>query len=138
MGLLLAQSGKVGATGIPKPMPEQYWDDVAHCETHGNWQDPGQNAGGIGMNVQAWINYGGRDFAPRPNLATKAEQLQIAYRITVTGYQTKHTYLTLDDRLNNRPFFRPPVGFTGFGCIRAHQYLRPHNWLIAHRKKKHQ
>jgi hypothetical protein len=117
-------------------MPVAYWDDVAYCETHGNWIDGGAYAGGLGIAQTSWENYGGREFSRTPKGATKEEQLEVAYRISVAGYQTKHVYLTLDDKLNNKPFFRPAAGFFGWGCIRAHQSLHPQNWLRNHRRKK--
>jgi hypothetical protein len=44
------------------------------------------------------------------------EQIIVANRISTQGYQTKNEFLTLKDRQNNKPFFRPAVGFGGWGC----------------------
>lgn len=93
-----------------------YWHRMAQCETGGNWKDKGKWSGGLGIYVRTWIGYGGKEFAPKPELATIDEQIIIANRISTQGYQTKNEYLTLNDKLNNKPFFRPPVGFGGWGC----------------------
>ena len=56
------------------------------------------------------------------------EQIVIANRISKFGFQTKNTFLTLDDRMNNRPFFRPASGVFGWGCVKNNRYLHPHVW----------
>lgn len=108
-----------------KVAPIHYWDKVAQCETGGNWKDKGNWGGGLGMATQTWVGYGGRQFAPHPSQATRLEQIIVANRVSVLGFQTKNTYLSLDDKLNNRPFFRPPSGFYGWGCIKNNSYLKP-------------
>lgn len=102
----------------PKVPHDSYWDKVAWCETHRNWQDGGKWAGGLGIYVPTWIGFGGLDFAPRPDKATRTEQIVIANRIAVHGYQTKRTFRTLQDKIENKPLFRHAVGFNGWGCIK--------------------
>lgn len=116
-----------------KTPPVKYWTEgVAICETNGNWKDKGNWAGGLGIAMQTWKGYGGFQFARRPDHATITEQIVIANRIAVFGFQTKHEYMTFEDRLANRPFFRPPAGFLGWGCIKNNQYLRPKHWIRRH------
>jgi hypothetical protein len=103
----------------------KYWKKVAQCETGGDWQDKGNWGGGLGIAESTWKGYGGQEFAPHPSQATVLEQIIVANRISTFGYQTKNEYRTLDDRINRRPFFRDPVGFTGWGCIKNNKYLRP-------------
>jgi hypothetical protein len=62
------------------------WDALAECETGGNWYDGGEYGGGLGIYVGTWRMYGGRDFAVRPQWATKAEQIIVAERIALDGY----------------------------------------------------
>lgn len=93
-----------------------YWYRMAQCETGGNWKNKGKWSGGLGIYTQTWIGYGGREFAPKPELATIDEQIIVANRISTQGYQTKNEFKSLDDKLNNKPFFREPVGFGGWGC----------------------
>lgn len=114
--------------GNKRPMRDEYWDAVAQCETRGNWRDHGLYAGGLGIAITTWRGYGGYQFAKSPRDATREEQIIIANRISVFGYQTKHEFLTLDDKLNNRPFFRYPVGFFGWGCIKNNKSLHPSRW----------
>lgn len=101
--------------GKPRAL-DLYWHRMAQCETGGNWENKGKWSGGLGIYTQTWYGYGGREFAPKPELATIDEQIIVANRISTQGYQTKNEFRTLDDKLNNRPFFREPVGFGGWGC----------------------
>lgn len=119
---------------IKGTMPPAYWWDVAQCETRRDWKDGGRWGGGLGIAVTTWTNYGGREFASHPSRATIAEQMYVANRVAITGFQTKRTFLTMEDRLNNRPFFRPRAGFFGWGCIANNRYLHPDRWRKNHRR----
>ena len=63
------------------------WDGVARCETGGNWQHLGRAPdgstydGGLGIYHGAWTDFGGLEFAPRGDLATKEQQIIVAERI---------------------------------------------------------
>ncbi|GAB3871677.1 transglycosylase family protein [Terrabacter terrigena] len=59
------------------------WDRVAACESSGNWSINTGNGfyGGLQFVQSTWVGYGGRAFAPRADLATKAEQIAIAQRV---------------------------------------------------------
>jgi len=91
-----------------------YWDKVAWCETHGNWQDGGMWGGGLGIATTSWRNYGGYQFASHPARATRKEQIEVANRIAVNGY------------IRSDGSFQFPAGYGGWGCIRAKKYLHPH------------
>ena len=93
-----------------------FWDELARCETGGNWKNGGNWAGGLGIALSTWQGYGGTEFAKRPNHATKEEQIIVATRVALTGYQTKDVFLRLEDR-PNKPFFRRAVGFGGWGAL---------------------
>jgi hypothetical protein len=102
----------------PKPIPpDTFWDRLAWCETHGNWQNGGNWAGGLGIARSTWKRWGGHEFARTPDKATREEQIIVANRVAIFGWQSKDSYLTLDDRVNNRPHFRKPVGFNGWGAL---------------------
>jgi len=105
----------------------KYWEKVAQCETNSNWQDKGQWGGGLGIATTTWEGYGGKEFASHPSKATVIEQIIVANRIAVFGYQTKNEFRTLQDKEANKPFFRDPVGFYGWGCIKNNRYLKPTN-----------
>ena len=56
------------------------WDRIAQCESSGNWSINSGNGyyGGLQFNLQTWQAVGGTKFAPRPDLATKAQQIDRA------------------------------------------------------------
>lgn len=101
--------------GKPRAL-DLYWHRMAQCETGSDWKNKGKWSGGLGIYTQTWIGYGGKEFASKPELATIDEQIIIANRISTQGYQTKNEFKTLKDRQENKPFFREPVGFGGWGC----------------------
>jgi hypothetical protein len=99
-----------------------FWEAVSWCETNHDWDDGGYYSGGLGMAQSVWVNYGGKQFASRPSKATKQEQIIIANRTAFFGFQTKNVFRTLEDRENNKPFFRPAQGWKsmtkwGKGCV---------------------
>jgi len=117
-------ANSVQATSVPTMHPElrsqlkthkagsvRFWEAVSWCETKHNWKDGGYFSGGLGMAQSVWVNFGGKQFASRPPKATKEEQIVIANRAAFFGFQTRNTFRTLDDKLNNRPYFRPAVGW---------------------------
>jgi nucleoid-associated protein YgaU len=59
------------------------WDRVAACESSGNWHINTGNGfyGGLQFVQSTWVGYGGRAYAPRADLATKAQQIAIAQRV---------------------------------------------------------
>jgi membrane protein involved in colicin uptake len=62
------------------------WDQLAQCETGGNWHNGGEFGGGLGIYVGTWEMYGGHDFAAKPQWATKSQQIIVAERIALDGY----------------------------------------------------
>jgi hypothetical protein len=62
------------------------WEELADCETGGDWYNGGDYGGGLGIYVGTWRMYGGREFAARPQWATKAQQIAVAERIALDGY----------------------------------------------------
>jgi len=114
----------VHSTSVPTMHPElrsqlatrkagsvRFWEAVSWCETNHNWKDGGYFSGGLGMAQSVWVNFGGKQFASRPPKATKEEQIVIANRVAFFGFQTKNVYRTLQDKLDNKPYFRPAVGW---------------------------
>lgn len=100
----------------------KFWEAVSWCETNHKWNDGGYYAGGLGIAKSTWRGYGGRQFADSPKDATKEEQIVVANRIAFLGFQTRNQFLTLEDKENNKPFFRPAVGWRnmtkwGKGCV---------------------
>lgn len=58
------------------------WNALAACESSGNWQANTGNGyfGGLQQNLAFWANYGGLAYAPRPDLATREQQIAVARR----------------------------------------------------------
>ena len=59
------------------------WDDLAHCESRGQWSiDTGNGfSGGLQFVTSTWHANGGGEFAPEPHLATREEQIIVARRL---------------------------------------------------------
>jgi len=69
-----------GPTGAPN---EAMWDRIAQCESGGNWAINTGNGyyGGLQFSGPTWLANGGGAYAPTANLATKAQQIEIANRL---------------------------------------------------------
>nr|WSX48428.1 transglycosylase family protein [Streptomyces sp. NBC_00974] len=78
---LLDASGAHAAVVHSKPT--RGWDAIARCESGGNWRANTGNGhyGGLQFTQSSWEAAGGRRFAPRADLATKAEQIATARRL---------------------------------------------------------
>ncbi|MGW4698503.1 transglycosylase family protein, partial [Kitasatospora cineracea] len=59
------------------------WDKVAQCESSGNWSINTGNSyyGGLQISLPTWRAYSGLQYAARPDLATKQQQILIAEKI---------------------------------------------------------
>ncbi|WP_354642889.1 transglycosylase family protein [Kitasatospora camelliae] len=59
------------------------WDRVAQCESTGNWSINTGNGfyGGLQFTSSTWAAYGGTQYAPQANLATKAQQISVAEKV---------------------------------------------------------
>ncbi|MFZ3492849.1 transglycosylase family protein [Streptomyces sp. 5.8] len=78
---LLNVSGAHAAAVHSKQGPD--WDAIARCESGGNWRANTGNGhyGGLQFTQSSWKAAGGRKYAPRADLATKAEQIATARRL---------------------------------------------------------
>ena len=59
------------------------WDAIAKCESGGDWSINSGNGyyGGIQFDKQTWNAFGGSQYAPRPDLASKNEQIAVAEKV---------------------------------------------------------
>lgn len=98
-----------------------FWDKLAWCETNGDWQNGGNFAGGLGIAVITWENWGGTEFAPTPDKATKEEQIVVAQRVSTLGYSTTRTRDPEWAKIHGVPATylhkKDPVGFGGWGAL---------------------
>ncbi|MGW0023067.1 transglycosylase family protein [Rhodococcus sp. NPDC003383] len=74
---------RVGAkpgTEVPPVEDGDIWDALAECEAGGNWAINTGNGyyGGVQFDLSTWERQGGLRYAPRPDLATREEQIAIA------------------------------------------------------------
>ena len=82
----LAQQQAAPAPAAPE---SDVWDQIAQCESGGNWSINVGNGyyGGLQMLGSTWQAYGGAEFAPRADLATREQQIVVAERIKAdVGY----------------------------------------------------
>jgi len=56
------------------------WDQIAKCESGGNWSINTGNGyyGGLQFNLRTWRGYGGKGM---PHQASKAEQIRVAEKV---------------------------------------------------------
>ena len=56
------------------------WDELAACESGGNWSINTGNGfyGGLQFDYNTWLSNGGGAYAPRADLATRDEQIAVA------------------------------------------------------------
>jgi hypothetical protein len=59
------------------------WDRLAQCESSGQWQINTGNGfyGGLQFLPATWLGFGGGEFAPRADLATREQQIIVAERV---------------------------------------------------------
>ncbi|WP_409184964.1 transglycosylase family protein [Amycolatopsis sp. VS8301801F10] len=76
---------KVGTKKPPTPAigDTGVWDRIAQCESGGNWSINTGNGyyGGLQFDRQTWNAYGGGQYAPTADKATREQQIAIAERV---------------------------------------------------------
>ncbi|MBU3068135.1 transglycosylase family protein [Nocardia sp. NEAU-G5] len=72
--------GAKPGTEVPPIRNGATWDALAKCESGGNWGINTGNGffGGVQFDQNTWVRQGGLRYAPRPDLATREEQITIA------------------------------------------------------------
>jgi len=63
--------------------PVSEWDRLAQCESTGNWHINTGNGyyGGIQFSARTWTGFGGGQYAPRADLASREQQIVVAERV---------------------------------------------------------
>lgn len=85
----VALTGAVAAAPFAMTLPaanaasQSTWDKVAQCEGSGNWKTNTGNGfqGGLQFTPSTWKGYGGTQFAPSANQATREQQIAVAERV---------------------------------------------------------
>ncbi|MGY1454145.1 transglycosylase family protein [Streptomyces sp. SS8] len=77
MALPLVTAGGASAASVDT------WDKVAQCESTGNWSINTGNGfyGGLQFTQSTWAAFGGTEYAPRADLATKDQQIAVAEKV---------------------------------------------------------
>jgi uncharacterized protein YabE (DUF348 family) len=71
---------KIMRVGTKQPPDGAIWDRLAQCEATGNWAANSGNGyyGGLQFDMKTWQSHGGTQYAPRPDLASREQQIAIA------------------------------------------------------------
>ncbi|MGW0081276.1 transglycosylase family protein [Streptomyces sp. NPDC003393] len=78
-----AVAGPLMAAGNASAATASEWDAVARCESGGNWSINTGNGfyGGLQFTNSTWAAFGGTAYAPRADLASKAQQIAVAEKV---------------------------------------------------------
>ena len=59
------------------------WDKLAHCESTGNWDADTGNGfkGGLQFTPSTWKRFGGTEYAPTADQATREQQIEVAKEV---------------------------------------------------------
>lgn len=82
------------------------WDRVAECESGGVWSETGKQIGfygGLQMSMDTWKKYGGLDYAPRPDLASRLEQIAVAEKVLKAEGAKAFQECAIDAGLHDEP-----------------------------------
>ena len=77
-----SSGGNTGASA-PSVPSGSVWDRLAQCESGGNWSMNTGNGyyGGLQFSASTWSGYGGGQYAPTADKATRAQQIAIAEKV---------------------------------------------------------
>jgi hypothetical protein len=75
--------GSIALAGQAAAATDGEWDQVASCESGGNWSINTGNGyqGGLQFSQGTWASHGGGDYAPSAQLASRDQQITIAERV---------------------------------------------------------
>ncbi|MYQ54469.1 MULTISPECIES: LysM peptidoglycan-binding domain-containing protein [unclassified Streptomyces] len=78
-----AQAAPARAVLFPTVTAGTDWDRIAQCESGGRWNINTGNGyhGGLQFSPSTWRAYGGGQYAPRADLATRSEQIAVGERV---------------------------------------------------------
>ena len=78
--------GAIGIAAQAQAATDAEWDQVASCESSGNWAINTGNGyqGGLQFAPSTWSGHGGGQFAPAANMATREQQIAIAEKVLAT------------------------------------------------------
>ncbi|GAA4810419.1 transglycosylase family protein [Tomitella cavernea] len=79
----VAGSASLALAGTANAATDAQWNAVAQCESGGNWSINTGNGyqGGLQFSPSTWAAYGGTQYAPSANQATKSQQIAVAEEV---------------------------------------------------------
>ena len=79
----IVRVGTKAKPAVPASGRASTWDALAQCEATGNWAINTGNGfyGGLQFTQQTWAGFGGTQYAPRADLATREQQIAIAEKV---------------------------------------------------------
>lgn len=82
-GAVLGGGAALLGTGSASAASDAEWNQVAQCESGGNWAINTGNGyqGGLQFSPSTWAGHGGTQFAPTADQATREEQIVVAERV---------------------------------------------------------
>lgn len=80
---VIVRVGTKPKPAVPASGRASTWDALAQCEATGNWAINTGNGfyGGLQFTQQTWAGFGGTQYAPRADLATREQQIAIAEKV---------------------------------------------------------
>ncbi|WP_439031946.1 transglycosylase family protein [Gordonia terrae] len=99
-GAVLGGGAALLGTGTANAATDAEWNQVAQCESGGNWAIATGNGyhGGLQFSPSTWTGHGGGEFAPTADQASREEQIVVAER--VLGSQGKGAWPTCGTALS--------------------------------------
>ncbi len=75
----------IGLAAPASAADDSTWDALAQCESGGNWSINTGNSfyGGVQFSQPTWEGYGGTQYAPRADLASREQQIATAEKVLV-------------------------------------------------------
>ncbi|HET8994129.1 MAG TPA: transglycosylase family protein [Rhodococcus sp. (in: high G+C Gram-positive bacteria)] len=75
--------GTMPKPAVPASGRASTWDALAQCEATGNWAINTGNGfyGGLQFTQQTWAGFGGTEYAPRADMATREQQIAVAEKV---------------------------------------------------------
>ena len=85
-GAVLGGGAALLGTGSAHAASDSEWDQVAQCESGGNWAINTGNGyqGGLQFSPSTWAANGGTAYAPSADQASKEQQIAVAERVLAT------------------------------------------------------
>lgn len=83
---VVISGGAIGMAAQSQAATDTEWDQVARCESSGNWSINTGNGyqGGLQFSPGTWSSHGGGQFAPAANMASREQQIAIAEQVLAT------------------------------------------------------